>query len=373
MNCVISRHLEVKPEASSGYLLENLYAGTRMVAGPEIWGSLEGHQSPAPLSDDELARRSFDKKILCPSEQPPIASPVVKRLTHAVEKVLKARGHEPHGDLLADLHTIEQVCQPEIKLEGPRHYLYQDPTRVFRVTLHHARLMIELEARADQNALDDVEFARAAVGRPRRKEELEQQPCTLATTLKRVRLLRSRAPKARRVLLLGDDDLLGLALGRYRQYQVDVLEYDRELLDFLEQRKPENLTVAHCDLTLGLPEQHHRCHDVLLTDPMYAAAGMKEFLRCCGQALKPGGELYISTCPALLEDADGFFAGLEENGLRLQQKLANFNRYPFPRDVRRSTRAALVQLGYDRSLASALLAIPYLYADLYVCRLEQAG
>lgn len=360
MSYSLTRHLRLRPAPRPGrFLAENLYRDTRLEAGLEQWSVLAEYESSRPLGGSALEKEAAEKGILVP-EGPSEPSRWVSRFELAAHPLLDGGA----------LSSLKEICRPTTTFEQC-HFLWADPTRLFGVAVDHARAFLDLDVGAPESGLADAELARLSLGIPERKESFEQQSCTLATTLARLELIRANHPPPARVLVLGDDDLINFAFARYPEYELDVFEYDLELVKFFQAHSTAR--IHRRDLTKGLPEEHHGLYDAVITDPMYEADGMEWFIRCCAQGLKgEEARLYISTCPALLEDSDRFFAGLEENGLEVRQRRADFNRYPFPRDVARDTLAGLLELGYDRRLCRALMKVPYLYADMFICALRRS-
>lgn len=381
----ITRHLAVQPDAlqPEGVLAQNLYFGTRLLAGDELWDLLKRYSTPAEVSSEPLFERAVGAELLCACERRASLNRFLENVALACERVLKERLgwtgrrlREELGDLDRDGLAARLDRTRGLVLErlggarGPelRHYLWDDPTRLGAAVFDHLAVYLREELDQPLTGAFDPGLARRSLRRPRVREEYEQQPCTLFTTCRRIAAIAEAHPPPARVLVLGEDDLVGLGLGLRGGYEVDVFEIDEELLAFLAADLPAGVRLFSRDLTQGLPKEHHRLYDVVVTDPMYAGAGMRMFQTCCRQGLSedPGARVYLSTCPDLLEDAEGFFAGLEAEGLEVVTRERNFNRYPFPQLARRATFQGLTRLGGSAFLFACLLEIPYLYADLFV-------
>jgi hypothetical protein len=170
---------------------------------------------------------------------------------------------------------------------------------------------------------------------------LDQAPCTAETAVLRALLmLQTGALEGRRVLLLGDDDsvsiaigLLGHALGRDDLTRgVVVIDADDRWLSFLrDAAKSEKLSldVVHHDLRQALPDRIKRCFDVIETDPHYTLEGARLFLTRGREALAPdaGGLCFLSfaqwPAPQMLVLQEVFV----ELGMAVRAIRPGFNRY----------------------------------------------
>jgi hypothetical protein len=135
---------------------------------------------------------------------------------------------------------------------------------------------------------------------------LDQCPCTPETAILRALLmLENGALEGRRVLVLGDDDSLSIAIGlvgrALRQgdvtRSVTVIESDPRRVAFLRDAAAgEQIAVdvvAH-DLRAPLPASLARSFDVVATDPPYTLAGARLFLGRGAEALAGDGACYLS-------------------------------------------------------------------------------
>jgi hypothetical protein len=141
----------------------------------------------------------------------------------------------------------------------------------------------------------------AAAGEPAAKLELDQTHCTVDTKLRRVlRMHDTGALGGQRVLLLGDDDLVslavaafaGLAGGGARPRRLAVVDCDRDLLAYLGGQLTGLGMAADLvehDLREPLPGSLLASFDVVATDPPYTVAGAELFLSRAVAALVPGG------------------------------------------------------------------------------------
>jgi predicted methyltransferase len=135
--------------------------------------------------------------------------------------------------------------------------------------------------------------------------ELDQCHCTPKTKLRRVLAMHDAgAIGGRRILLLGDDDLMSVALLRFaRQFRVcieelAVLDIDQRLLDFIGvelDEAPFPNRRLRWDARRPLPSSLTDRFDTVVTDPPYTAAGAGLFLSRVVEALRgEGSSVFLS-------------------------------------------------------------------------------
>jgi predicted methyltransferase len=170
---------------------------------------------------------------------------------------------------------------------------------------------------------------------------LDQAPCMPDTAMRRALLmLQNGALEGKRVLLLGDDDSVSIAIGlvgrALRQGDltrgIAVVDADERRLAFLRDiaaREQLALDVVHHDLRRPLPAGLLRSFDTIETDPPYTLEGARLFLARGCEALAPeaDGHCFFSFThwPAsqMLELQKVF----TELGLAVRAVWPNFNRY----------------------------------------------
>jgi predicted methyltransferase/DNA-directed RNA polymerase subunit RPC12/RpoP len=170
---------------------------------------------------------------------------------------------------------------------------------------------------------------------------LDQAPCSPDTAMRRALLmLQNGALEGRRVLLLGDDDSVSLAIGllgrALRQGDltrgVTVVDADERRLSFLRDaaaREQLAIETVHHDLRRPLPAGMRGAFDVIETDPPYTLEGARLFLGrgCEALSTQAGGHCFFSFThwPAsqMLELQKVF----TELGLSVRAVWPNFNRY----------------------------------------------
>jgi predicted methyltransferase len=131
--------------------------------------------------------------------------------------------------------------------------------------------------------------------------ELDQCHCTPKTKLRRILAMHAAdAINGRRILLLGDDDLISVALLRFvRQVggtieKLVVADVDERLLAYIA-AELEDAPFAFDCVRWDLREPRMGRFDTVVTDPPYTAAGAKLFLRRAVESLAgAGSDVFLS-------------------------------------------------------------------------------
>jgi len=184
-----------------------------------------------------------------------------------------------------------------------------------------------------------AELEMAAAGAPPAKMELDQTHCTVATKIHRVlRLYQAGALDGRRILLLGDDDLIAVAIARFAKLvgaavgQLTVIDSDPAVLAWIRDQVPGTLvplSLVEHDLRRPLPTELAGAFDVACTDPPYTVPGAELFLSRAVEALesRPGLHVFFSfgaRRPAETLATQRVIVGL---GLVIRSVTQNFNSY----------------------------------------------
>lgn len=176
----------------------------------------------------------------------------------------------------------------------------------------------------------------------RRRDDLDQCPATTETVLRRLAvLLQSGLPSGAKVLLLGDDDLLSIAIaGSAVPFQLTLVDADSELLDSIKANLAAGQTVEvlHLDLRDQLPISLTCKFDAVFTDPPYTLAGELLFLHRAMLALASAGTPSVYLCGSRLyltpREAQRIHAFARAGGLLLSASYEDLNVYAPPPDVR---------------------------------------
>ena len=144
----------------------------------------------------------------------------------------------------------------------------------------------------------------AAAAMPAARLELDQAHCTVDTKLRRVlRMAGAGALAGQRVIVLGDDDLLSVAVAAFAAAgaggspsRLAVVDCDAALLGYLAGVLPDlglPADLIEHDLREPLPASLQGAFDVACTDPPYTVAGAELFLSRAVAALAPGGGRHV--------------------------------------------------------------------------------
>ncbi|NOY90252.1 MAG: bis-aminopropyl spermidine synthase family protein [Deltaproteobacteria bacterium] len=211
--------------------------------------------------------------------------------------------------------------------------------RSFRLT-RDGELALGLEMCARGKALpsspDDPAlpaFEALVENRPDARRELDQIHATADTSLRRARLLVERGDVQRGLCLLGDDDLVSLALPCVGvEHRTTLVDVDARLLSFVTDhaaaRELDVRGVQH-DLREPMPRKLTGRFGCVFTDPPYAIEGFRLFISRAIELMKPDGRLWV----AFGQSRRAAERGLEkqrallEAGLVLLDMLPDFNAY----------------------------------------------
>jgi N4-bis(aminopropyl)spermidine synthase len=181
----------------------------------------------------------------------------------------------------------------------------------------------------------------AADGAPGAKTELDQTHCTVATKLSRVLKLHAvHALAGQRILLLGDDDLISVALAQFAAWsgnpglirRLTVVDADPDVLDWIGQQAAGTgvpVELVHHDLRTSLPPELAGSFDVVLTDPPYTVAGAELFLSraVSGLAAQPGRHVFFSFGARRPDETLAVQRAMADMGLVVRSATAGFNSY----------------------------------------------
>jgi len=189
---------------------------------------------------------------------------------------------------------------------------------------------------------DELETLRAeleavAAGAPQARMELDQTHCTVSTKIRRVlKLHAADALAGRKIVLLGDDDLIAVAIARFarltgtRVGRLTVIDSDPAVLSWTgEQAADADVQLVEHDLRDPLPAGLTGVFDVACTDPPYTVPGAELFLSRATSALeaRPGRHVFFSfgaRRPAEMLATQRLIAGL---GLVVRSMTPGFNSY----------------------------------------------
>lgn len=180
-------------------------------------------------------------------------------------------------------------------------------------------------------------------GRPQVNVQIDQSKCTLETSLSRAVLcLRNHTLIGKKILCVGDDDLVSVSLGFLLKRlfpsasgpkgMIDVVDIDERFLSYISdiaERENLPITCHHADLREPLPEKLHGQYDCFFTDPPYTLQGMVLFLSRGISALKPGKGLPVFF--SFAHKSPDFMLAMQREfiqmGLTVSETIPSFNEY----------------------------------------------
>ena len=379
----LSPHLDARfGNTSQEVLFTNLSYGTRILGQEDSWQKLRQISEGNGPADDPWVERAKSAFIL-DDGLPPTRPDFVARLEAHLRKYIASHSDqepekcEDKDSLLTLLDSAEKLYrehsmptpyQGEQQHVGP---LMHKPSRLVDFMFDHTRAFLVHDLEDDST---DLEFGLVEkfFDRPALKLRYEQQFCIPRTTQLRAQLMMDRLKPGSRVLVLGDDDLVGLALVEMgADLKVDVLELDADLVAFLKDKGEGRFEVLEHNLRHGVPDSMKGCYDAVTTDPPYADDGMRFFLECAKVSLKQDADsrLFLTTFPGLLESPDQFWQDLKDLKLDILETHKHFSRYIYNNTYRVQHLAALRYLGSPLHPTTELLGFPFLYAHFFECRL----
>lgn len=189
-----------------------------------------------------------------------------------------------------------------------------------------------------------------------------QLPCTIETRQRRADLLSGLDPEGRRILVLGDDDLVSVELARRGFRHVTVADCDAQLVATIARETAGLATpprVVQADFRQGFscPEPM----DVVFLDPPYSVDGALAFLRLAFAAAKdaPTTRVYLMINQAILGSAFSEITDFAARcGYRLAETHPAFNAYPlgaFEASVLRAAWKLVLNLPLPVNARSGLL------------------
>lgn len=205
-----------------------------------------------------------------------------------------------------------------------------------------------------------------------------QQPCTPETSVMRALYCLFEFPQAKRILLLGDDDLTSLSLAwlasqARRNIEIVAVDVDTALLDAIRTTSQDwNVKVTATTVDLFGPEADSLVDfDIVMADPSYEEIWIKQFGEVAKKSLAEGGYFLLSfPKPA---GRQWFGSWLDDfsttQSMSLNRREVAFSEYPMPGN--RSKWLGRILRNFfplSAKLVDQYEQLPYLYADLWVFR-----
>ncbi|MHA2398549.1 MAG: adenosylmethionine decarboxylase [Promethearchaeota archaeon] len=181
--------------------------------------------------------------------------------------------------------------------------------------------------------------------RPSPEFALDQSHADFPTVIKKtLYLLKKGDIEGRKIVFLGDDDLISLALGFTKLAQeITVLDIDNRVLEYLSKTVKglsiRNFNVLAHDLRKPCPTEIIDKFDVVVMDPPYTNEGLRLFLKRARQVLKSNfeidGKLYPLVGKSCLlsfgnkppEGMQKLQLSILDHGFIIKEMIPNFNHY----------------------------------------------
>ncbi len=186
-----------------------------------------------------------------------------------------------------------------------------------------------------------AELEQVAAGAPAARLELDQTHCSVATKIHRVlRMYQSGALDGARIVLLGDDDLIAVAIARFAALtgmapgirRLTVIDADPAVLSWTADQAAGtgvDVQVIEHDLRRPLPDSLAEAFDVACTDPPYTVPGAELFLSRAVSALgpHPGRHVFFSFGARRPDQTLATQRLITDLGLVIRSLAPNFNSY----------------------------------------------
>ncbi|MHA2049811.1 MAG: adenosylmethionine decarboxylase [Promethearchaeota archaeon] len=181
--------------------------------------------------------------------------------------------------------------------------------------------------------------------RPPPEFALDQSHADFSTVIKKaLYLLKKGDIEGRKILFLGDDDLISLAVGITNlAEEITVLDIDNRILDYLSKTVEElsinNFNVLPHDLRKPCPNEILNKFDVVVMDPPYTNEGLRLFLKRASQVLKSNINIDGTSHPLIgktcllsfgnkpPEEMQKLQFSILDHGFTINEMIPDFNHY----------------------------------------------
>lgn len=165
----------------------------------------------------------------------------------------------------------------------------------------------------------------------------QQQPCTRHTAKQRVSYIKDFCKPEDPILLLGDDDLIGIELASQGFQNISVVDIDESLLKEISSRSSQydGLALYHHDLRAPPPEAlKNKDYKLVFLDPFYSIEGVKLFMNAAHEITKTSTQPYyflsIHLMSLLRKGFTSFTEVIQSYDLDLLDFQRAFNLYQVP-------------------------------------------
>ncbi len=181
--------------------------------------------------------------------------------------------------------------------------------------------------------------------RPVPEFALDQSHADFDTIIKKVLyLIKKGEIEGRKIIFLGDDDNISLAIGLTKLAdEITIIDIDNRVLEFISQSaknlRLKNVKVKNHDLRESCPESLMNKYDIVITDPPYTYEGLRLFLKRSSQVLKSSIKINNKIYPIIgkkcllsfgnkpPEEMENIQLSILEHGFIINEMLPDFNHY----------------------------------------------
>lgn len=163
------------------------------------------------------------------------------------------------------------------------------------------------------------------------KDEFDQLQITEEGIIKKIEIMRRFDDlENKRIICLGDDDLVGIALALTKKpKKITVLDVDREIVNYENQilnKLGYKNAAFFCDFLKPIPKRFKGQYDIFITEPPDTVAGINLFFSRGIDCLnKKGGIAYLGVCKNNLKDKE--FLEIEKNILKTNSLITDIFSY----------------------------------------------
>ena len=184
--------------------------------------------------------------------------------------------------------------------------------------------------------------------RPLPEYALDQSHADFSTVVKKVLyLLKKGDIEGRKIIFLGDDDVISLALGLTKLAdEIIVVDIDKRVLEFVSESAGKldlkNISVLNQDLRESCPKIIMNKYDIVVMDPPYTIEGLRLFLKRARQVIKSRIKINNKVYPIIgkkcllsfgnkpPEQTQILQSSILDHGFIINEMLPDFNHYKGP-------------------------------------------
>jgi len=197
-----------------------------------------------------------------------------------------------------------------------------------------------------------------------------QLPCTKSTADSRVAMAKQICQPGDPILLLGDDDMVSIALAKAGFTNIKAVDIDTSVIAAIAARaRRERLPIAlfHHDLSDEPNAELIGNHKLIFMDPAYSVEGISLFMTGALKMLSPGAKPHIFLSVHLMslgEDGIEWLRSyLEDCQFDLIEVRPGFNAYPVPAKIKSLIRFLHYTVIRSKAFRAGGSALPFFTSD----------